>query len=432
MLEYLEIENAGPADYLRLDLAPRLNLLTGDNGLGKSFLLDAIWWILTYSWPYEINYNSTSGRVLLPKNRELPTFIKYKKPNHNEIPTEFIPSFQSWHRQPDNLFLIEQKSSPRKLVIYSQIENGFSVSDYARNISYTEQNLRLQQAQPYVFSPEQLWNGLKTGEQVQCNGLIRDWSNWQRENNSNFQILQKVLHIISTSTLEYIRPSVLTRVSLDDVRDIPTIAMPYGDVPVLHASAGMRRILALIYLLVWSWEEHKIACKARQYQTAEEITFLIDEIEAHLHPKWQRTIVKSLMEVMKILAPEVKVQIIAATHSPLVMASVEPFFDPAQDAWFDLDLNRETGQVEVVKRSEHWYRRGDADAWLKSEAFDQKSGYAPETEHALENAGLAMQSPDFDKGKAQKIDIQLRRLLSDIDPFWIRWRYICEKRGWLN
>lgn len=138
------------------------------------------------------------------------------------------------------------------------------------------------------------------------------------------------------------------------------------------------------------------------------------------------------MKVMEVLAPEVKVQIIAATHSPLVMASVEPFFDPAQDAWFDLDLNRETGQVEVTKRSEHWYRRGDADAWLKSEAFDQKSGYAPETEQVLERAGAALQNENITKEEALKIDSELRGSLAESDPFWKRWEYIAEKKGWLE
>lgn len=45
MLEYLRLENVGPAP--SMELAPRLNLLTGDNGLGKSFLLDCAWWALT-------------------------------------------------------------------------------------------------------------------------------------------------------------------------------------------------------------------------------------------------------------------------------------------------------------------------------------------------------------------------------------------------
>ncbi len=38
MLEFLELNHAGPADLMKVKLAPRLNLFTGDNGLGKSFL----------------------------------------------------------------------------------------------------------------------------------------------------------------------------------------------------------------------------------------------------------------------------------------------------------------------------------------------------------------------------------------------------------
>ena len=37
MLERLELKNVGPAPEMALDMAPRLNLITGDNGLGKSF-----------------------------------------------------------------------------------------------------------------------------------------------------------------------------------------------------------------------------------------------------------------------------------------------------------------------------------------------------------------------------------------------------------
>ena len=51
MLERLELENVGPAPEMMLNLAPRMNLITGDNGLGKSFLLDVAWWALTRKWP---------------------------------------------------------------------------------------------------------------------------------------------------------------------------------------------------------------------------------------------------------------------------------------------------------------------------------------------------------------------------------------------
>ena len=42
MIHYLEMRNVGPMDHLEVSFAPRLNLLTGDNGLGKSFLLDIV------------------------------------------------------------------------------------------------------------------------------------------------------------------------------------------------------------------------------------------------------------------------------------------------------------------------------------------------------------------------------------------------------
>ncbi len=47
MLEYLKLENVGPAPRMEVEFAPRVNLITGDNGLGKSFLLDTAWRALT-------------------------------------------------------------------------------------------------------------------------------------------------------------------------------------------------------------------------------------------------------------------------------------------------------------------------------------------------------------------------------------------------
>ena len=47
MLERLILRNIGPAPELERACRRRVNLLTGDNGLGKTFLLDAAWWPLT-------------------------------------------------------------------------------------------------------------------------------------------------------------------------------------------------------------------------------------------------------------------------------------------------------------------------------------------------------------------------------------------------
>jgi hypothetical protein len=43
LLHHLQLRDTGPAPALQLELAPQLNLITGDNNLGKSFLLDVAW-----------------------------------------------------------------------------------------------------------------------------------------------------------------------------------------------------------------------------------------------------------------------------------------------------------------------------------------------------------------------------------------------------
>ena len=50
MLKSLKLRDIGPAPRLGVELADRLNLFTGDNGLGKTFILDLAWWALTGDW----------------------------------------------------------------------------------------------------------------------------------------------------------------------------------------------------------------------------------------------------------------------------------------------------------------------------------------------------------------------------------------------
>lgn len=110
------------------------------------------------------------------------------------------------------------------------------------------------------------------------------------------------------------------------------------------------------------------------------------------------------------------------------MASVEPLFDPAQDAWFDLDL--ENAKVVLTRRE--FQRHGDTSAWLMSKAFDLKSGRSLEAEKALEEAAFAMSDPSFNKEQAQQLHQKLLGLLGDTDPFWVRWRFVADKKGWLE
>ncbi|WP_417607318.1 hypothetical protein [Oceanimonas baumannii] len=80
------------------------------------------------------------------------------------------------------------------------------------------------------------------------------------------------------------------------------------------------------------------------------------------------------------------------------MASVEPVFDPAQDAWFDLDLE----QSEVKLRQRPFVRQGDASSWLTSEAFDLESARSREAEAAQAEASQALSDPGFDDNEAKR------------------------------
>lgn len=426
MIKHLKMLNIGPASRMELEFGKRLNLLTGDNGLGKSFLLDIAWWSMTRKWPAELNHKLTAGKVALPtekkQNAEIDfSFSAASKTMENK--SSFDPRAQNWTVK-------QGRPANPGLVFYALADGSFAVWDPARNYWKSKSEESKERPPAYVFSPKEVWDGLQRDDGTWlCNGLIRDWAGWQKEKGRAFDSLSAVLEVLSPSADEKLIPGGLTRISLDDVRDMPTLKMPYGqEVAVVHASSGMRRIISLAYFLVWCWEEHVKAKELLGEEPETKTVFLVDEVESHLHPKWQRTVIPALMRVMDKLMASSEVQLIAVTHSPLIMASVEPLFDPEQDAWFDLDLVN--NRVELTHRQ--FVRQGDIRGWLTSEAFDMKSGYSLEAESALEEAARALSDENFSGDAAIVLDERLREVLSDTDPFWMRWRFVAEKKGWLS
>ncbi len=191
-----------------------------------------------------------------------------------------------------------------------------------------------------------------------------------------------------------------------------------AQLPVWHERRG-RRIVALAYLLVWTWQEHLAACRHQGIKPAREIVFLVDEIEAHLHPQWQRRIVPALLDVMAALTGEhdVPVQLITATHSPLVIVSMESIFDEEKDAIWELDMVE--GSVQL--RQSAWYRRGDANSWLTSSVFDLKEPRSIEAEVAISQALALARADSPPRADLERVDGLLRAALGDVDRFWIRW-----------
>lgn len=413
MLESIHLKNVGPSPDLRLDLAPRLNLITGDNGLGKSFLLDIAWWAMTKTWARE---------MVVPKPRaktKITFAFTTKSGSTHERSSRYLPNEARWSVAAFPHFI---RPIPG-LILYAQVDGAFSVWDPARNYA-TNRAAQRDVPGAFHFSAEEVWRG-----NAYCKGLIDDWALWQAGSNTSFGVLTSVLEALSPSEAERLVPGELRKLTVKDPQRYPTLRMPYGeDVAVIHASAGMRRVLALAYLLTWAWQEHVESAKLlRGQKPTSEIVFLIDEIEGHLHPQWQRRIVPALLNVMQALTGEhgSKVQLIAATHSPLVLASVEPSFDADADAWFDLDLDRKATPPTVTLTRRPYVRQGEIGNWLVSEAFDLKEPRSLVGEQAIRAAEALMKArtrPSVDAVKSAEAALRAAGL-PDIDTFWVRWRY---------
>ena len=118
---------------------------------------------------------------------------------------------------------------------------------------------------------------------------------------------------------------------------------------------------------------------------------------------------------------ETSIQLVAATHSPLVLASIEPHFDDERDRLFHMDISSGRVRLEV----EPWAKQGDALNWLVSNVFGLKQGRSVEAEKAIVAAqafmcGKTSVLPDGLAGR-DDIDRELQRVLPGHDPFWPRW-----------
>jgi hypothetical protein len=204
--------------------------------------------------------------------------------------------------------------------------------------------------------------------------------------------------------------------------------MAYGqDVPIVHASSGMRRIAALSYFLLWTWYEHTCAAKLLRSNPANQVIILIDEIESHLHPSWQREIVPAVFSAIEEIHHTAQVQLITATHSPLVMASLEPHFDVEKDQWFGIDFDED--KRNVVIQSDTFRNYGTVDRWLTGTAFGLTSTRATEIQLLLDKAAGLMYRKNRTEEEIIAMTDRLLTVLSPRDSFLIQWNFFCAKEG---
>lgn len=163
-------------------------------------------------------------------------------------------------------------------------------------------------------------------------------------------------------------------------------------------SDGYRSILGLAGDLVWRLIS---AFPNSDNPLSEKGVVLIDELDIHLHPLWQRNIALLLRKQFPNL------QFIVTTHSPMVAAG----------AGSDALTLKVSGNAEAVLPITQNLYSMDVDNILKSEAFGLISTFSPQTEKKL-NRFTELQSK---RGPLKSIEVeelkQLSLFVSESNPY---------------
>ena len=431
MLKSIKLQNVGPAASMELDFGPRLNILTGDNGLGKTFALDLVWFALTEDW---------AGEFARPYRREAESQpkIDVRVQNGDDVVVNdyvFVAQKYSWIqaldrdnmdnsiRQLTNFLGGIQHARTDSLVVYQTIDNDFHCFDGTYDLDTGDPSSRISgnRQSAMTFKSKEVWRGdtVDNGES-RIKGLIDDWDTWQYRKQELFDYLQEALRLLSPPDmmLEIGKPQ---RISPTDRTEYPTINLRYDRVAITLLSAGMKRIISLAYMLIWLWSEHVALAELLGINRKKSITFIIDEIESHLHPQWQRVILPAIMKVVELLDPEIKVQLFVTTHAPLVLASVEGSFDDDIDNVLHFQMDKDTGKVSVGELP--WASYGEVDNWLTSPVFDLNEARSKEAEEVIAEANAYMRGDSLNGHSLSKEEIQqkLERILPSHDEFWFRW-----------
>jgi len=151
------------------------------------------------------------------------------------------------------------------------------------------------------------------------------------------------------------------------------VVTPYGEVPLAALSLGYQTMTAWAVDLAWRLYQHYPDADDPLQQPA---VVLIDELDLHLHPRWQRQLRSHISETF----PEV--QFIATAHSPLLAQS---YLDT------NLAVVRRDGGQAVIENDPAVVRTWRLDEVVTSALYEVESPYSLEVEKELEQRTQLLQ-----------------------------------------
>ncbi len=291
---------------LEIKFNPKMSIIAGPNGVGKTSILRILGYCTCFNGIVETRFGNDSelwlhyeqyrlgvgsGFITSPAYRQVAQFGNALPPQEPGLNVAF----------PNNLEQAIPDFAPLFIGAYRRI-NYASIQGMSKEASIAEQRIR------YRYEAIQRLNGtiLPDVKQWLINRYYQIDKDWAKVERLNWDWLLQKINILSPpgSDLSFVRIG----------RDLEPVFKLNGQECYLEElSAGFQSILSVVFT-IFNWVEG-INEQSQAFVPDAKGTVIIDELDAHLHPEWQLTILDSL----KIVFPNI--QFIITTHSPHIIAA---------------------------------------------------------------------------------------------------------------
>lgn len=374
-LKSIEIKDFRGIKHLELPLHPQLTVLIGDNAAGKTTILEAIARVLS-PIPYFILeslihedaekdisfqlYNKTSEkdfRLVNFKDRVSIEEIKISSVLENTIPVEVeidykkniieiekitytSKIFEEKNKKQlskgdedlkcyalDFIGDVAQKKDLPILAFYGNNRSNFylpELNDQSKKFEFFERLLALANA---LHSTPEFWgvfDWFTEQENLELRGK-RDKKSWDFELSALKAVKEAICQMIPNSK----NPRIELK-PLAFLLDINFGSEQHEVIALDQMSDGYRTLLAIVIDLARRMAQGN---PHLERPTESEAIVLIDEVDLHLHPKWQQTVLPDLMRTFP------NTQFIVTTHSPQTLTTI------TED--HIIHLKRENGDIQA-------------------------------------------------------------------------------------
>ena len=360
----LSVEDIGGISKAEIRFHPRMNVICGPNGVGKTTILDIVAHMTTTLNVHRLKKRAGTAKGIALANFQCPESkvnIRFDVSHFQPSGTEHyhnprIPTSDILYLRNNRLFDWVKLKSISSDPIIQEADYGNRNSDGIPNTD--SKNWFVNR---YLYSAH---NDALTAIQLE-----------------NFEVAKKVFAILDAKTqFSHVEAS----------SNEVMVITPKGQIPYEYLSSGFKSCITIFWGLIKEIEysRSKGIDRAADYDGI----ILIDELELHLHPIWQSKILQSL----KSIFPDA--QFIVTTHSPHIVQSA----DSGEVMPLEIFDNGHT-HIRDVPELEHGLSMWTVEEILedimgmKDTRTEKFTGLMRNLEHAISSSDEALARTIFDK-----------------------------------